>query len=201
MDYYRSSVAEKSWQMLQTLRRKYSFVLIGGWAVWLYTRRFKSKDIDIIVQMQTLTKLKTQFPVTKNNRLFKYEAIQGEIQIDIYVPFWSHLGIPAEDVQSHAVSMEGFHVPPPETLVVLKQVAYAARMGSSKGYKDFLDIISLISLPQFSWNSYRLQAPQQLKEQLATTLSHTTSIPELSLNRHQFATMKKMWLKNLRFPS
>ena len=89
--------------MLQALRRDYSFVLIGGWAVWLYTRRFKSKDIDIIVDMATLTKLKTHFPVTKNNRLFKYEAVQEEIQIDIYVPFWSHLGIPAEEVQAQAI--------------------------------------------------------------------------------------------------
>lgn len=197
MDYYRDTVTEKSWQTLQTIRQQYSFVLIGGWAVWLYTHRFKSKDIDIIVDMPTLTKIKTQFSVTKNNRLFKYEAVQGEIQIDIYVPFWSHLGIPAGDVQSQAIVLEGFHVPPPETLVVLKQVAYAARMGSSKGYKDFLDIISLISLPQFHWKHYRSKAPQQLREQLITTLSHTTSIPELSLNRHQCARMKKSWLKNL----
>jgi hypothetical protein len=197
MDYYRDIVTEKSWQMLQTIRQQYSFVLIGGWAVWLYTRRFKSKDIDIIVETRTLTKLKTQFPVTKNNRLFKYEAVGGEIQIDIYVPFWSHLGIPAEDVQSQAIALEGFHVPLPETLVVLKQTAYQARTGSSKGYKDFLDIISLISLPQFRWNYYRSHAPQQLAEQLMTTLSHTTSIPELSLNRHQFAKMKKAWLRTL----
>lgn len=197
MDYYRDIVTEKSWQMLQTLRRDYPFVLIGGWAVWLYTHRFKSKDIDIIVETRTLTKLKTQFSVTKNNRLFKYEAIQGEIQIDIYVPFWSHLGIPAEDILSHAAALEGFQVPPPETLVVLKQVAYAARTGSSKGYKDFLDIISLISLPQFRWSYYRSRAPQQLIEQLIKTLSNTTHIPELSLNHHQFARMKKAWLKNL----
>jgi len=197
MDYYRSSVTEKSWQMLQMLRKDYSFVLIGGWAIWLYTHRFKSKDIDIIVDMSTLTKIKTQFSVTKNNRLFKYEAIQGEVQIDIYVPFWSHLGIPAEDVQSQAIAWEGFHVPPPETLVVLKQIAHQARMGSSKGYKDFLDIISLISLPQFRWSSYRSQAPQQLVKQLTTTLSHTTHIPELSLNSHQFSKMKRAWLKNL----
>ena len=197
MDYYRDTVTEKSWQMLQTLRRDYPFVLIGGWAVWLYTRRFKSKDIDIIVDMPTLTKIKAQFSVTKNNRLFKYEAVQGEIQIDIYVPFWSHLGIPVEEVQSQAIVLEGFHVPPPETLVVLKQIAYQARMGSSKGYKDFLDIISLLSLPEFRWKLYRSHVPQQLAEQLTTTLSHTTSVPELSLNRHQFATMKKTWLKNL----
>lgn len=201
MDYYRDPVTEKSWQMLQALRRDYTFVLIGGWAVWLYTHRFKSKDIDIIVDTPTLSKLKAQFPVTKNNRLFKYEAMRGEIQIDIYVPFWSYLGIPAQDVQSHATAVEGFSVPPPETLLVLKQIAYQARKGSSKGYKDFLDIISLISLQQFRWNSYRLQAPQQLETQLITMISQTTHISELSFNNHQFAKMKKTWLKNLHVSS
>lgn len=197
MDYYRDIVTEKSWQTLQTLRRDYPFVLIGGWAVWLYTHRFKSKDIDIIVDMPTLTKIKAQFSVTKNNRLLKYEAVQKQIQIDIYVPFWSHLGIPAEDVQSQAIVLEGFHVPPPETLVVLKQVAYAARMGSSKGYKDFLDMISLLSLPQFRWDFYKTQTQQQLIKQFITVLSRTTHVPELSLNAHQFARMKKTWLRHL----
>lgn len=201
MDYYRNTVTQKSWMMLQALRKDYAFILIGGWAVWLYTRRFKSKDIDIIVDMPMLTKLKNNFPVTKNNRLFKYEAIREDIQIDIYVPFWSRLGIPAEHIQSHANVVEGFSVPQPETLVILKQVAYTARAGSSKGYKDFLDIISLISLPQFHWDDYRHQASHQTIKHLAATLSHTTSVPELSLNSHQFATMKKMWVKILRFPS
>lgn len=197
MDYYRDVTTVKSWQMLQVIRKKYSFVLIGGWAVWLYTHAFKSKDIDIIVDMETLTKIKMQFPTTKNNRLLKYEAVQAEIQIDMYVPFWSHLGIPAEDILSQKVIVEGFSVPPPETLVVLKQIAYQARIGSSKGYKDFLDIISLISLPQFRWNYYQTQTQQPLVKQLATALSHTTQIPELSLNRHQFAKMKKTWLNAL----
>ncbi len=198
MDYYRDIVTEKSWKILQTLHKDCSFVLIGGWAVWLYTHAFKSKDIDIIVDMETLTKLKTKFPVTKNNRLFKYEVVLGEVQIDVYVPFWSHLGIPAEDIQSQKMTVEGFSVPPPETLVILKQVAYAARMGSSKGHKDFLDIISLISLPQFRWDYYQTQTQQPLVTQLTTVLSHTTHIPELSLNSHQFAKLKKEWLLKLK---
>jgi len=197
MDYYRNIVTEKSWRILQELRKDYQFVLIGGWAVWLYAHAFKSKDIDIIVDMKTLTKIKMKFPVTKNNRLCKYEAVEGEVQIDIYVPYWSNLGIPAEKIQSHAITREGFRVPPPETLLVLKQVAYSARAGSSKGYKDFLDMINLISLPQFNWKHYQTVTNHILVKQLPAVLSHTTHLPELGLNAHQLAKKKKEWLNAL----
>lgn len=46
MAYYNDLITEKSWQYLQTLRRETNFVLIGGWAVYLYTKSLKSKDFD-----------------------------------------------------------------------------------------------------------------------------------------------------------
>ncbi|HCM82328.1 MAG: hypothetical protein UV63_C0010G0007 [Microgenomates group bacterium GW2011_GWC1_43_11] len=201
MDYYRDTVTDKSWQTLQALRHEYDFVLIGGWAVWLYTHQLKSKDIDIIVSMESLVKIKEKFTVTKNNRLSKYEAIVDEIQIDIYVPFWSKLGLPAEDIMALSHNIGGFRVPQPEILVILKQIAYGARSGSSKGYKDMLDIMSLLRLPEFDWRLYCIHAKKTKKElisSLSDIISHTTQLPELNLNAHHFSKLKKEWLNALK---
>jgi hypothetical protein len=200
MAYYRDIVTDKSWQTLQTLRQAYDFVLIGGWAVWLYTHQLKSKDIDIIVSMDSLVKMKEKFTVTKNNRLSKYEARVDEIQIDIYVPFWSRLGLPAEDIMALSQNSGGFRVPPAELLVILKQVAYEARVGSSKGYKDMLDIISLLRVPEFDWRAYCMYAKKTKKElisSLSDIIVHTTQLPELNLNVHHFSKLKKEWLTEL----
>ncbi|OGG12415.1 hypothetical protein A2875_01435 [Candidatus Gottesmanbacteria bacterium RIFCSPHIGHO2_01_FULL_46_14] len=77
--YYRNQVTQKSWNFLCGLVKRYSFVLIGGWAVWLYTHALKSKDIDIVVTRADLGKLGKDFPLIKNARLKKYEINQGEV--------------------------------------------------------------------------------------------------------------------------
>ena len=71
MNYYRNHVTQTSWKQLQNLAQNYLFILIGGWAVWLYTNQLKSKDIDIIVEFDQLEKLKVNFPLSKNDRLKK----------------------------------------------------------------------------------------------------------------------------------
>jgi hypothetical protein len=201
MAYYRDTVTDKSWHTLQTLRQEYNFVLIGGWAVWLYTHQLKSKDIDIVVSLDSLAKMKERFTVTKNNRLLKYEARVEEVEIDIYVPFWSKLGLPIEDIMALSQNRSGFRVPPPEILVILKQIAYGARAGSSKGYKDMLDIMSLLRLPEFDWRAYCMHA-KKTKKDLISSLSdiiiHTIHVPELNLNTHHFSQLKKEWLNILK---
>ena len=127
MEYYHNIITEKSFQLFQQLRRDYHFILIGGWAVFLYTHSLKSKDIDIVIDYDELEKLKKKFTVVKNDRLKKYEIKIDGIDIDIYLPFYSELGIPAEEIQKYAGTREGFTVPQIEILLILKQVACAGR--------------------------------------------------------------------------
>ncbi len=111
MDYYHNLITEKSWQYLQTLKRHYNFILIGGWAVYLYGKALKSKDIDIICDYEELQKLKANFNLYKNDRLKKCEIHQGEFDVDIYLPFFSDLGLPVEEIQKKVRNIEGFLVP------------------------------------------------------------------------------------------
>ncbi len=187
--YYRDQVTEKSWVLLRELSKHYSFVLIGGWAVWLYTHELKSKDIDIVVSLSELGKLGKAYPLLKNDRLKKYEINQGEVQVDIYSPFYSNPGIPAETILEHAVSIEGFKLPRPEDLLSLKLAAYHARAGSSKGRKDLVDIVSLLQLKTLNWNHAPRDAVDLALQQ--------TEIPELSLNRHVYAKIKIHWKANI----
>ena len=48
-EFWNSLLTEKSWEILQELRKNYDFILIGGWAVYLLTKQKKSKDIDIVI--------------------------------------------------------------------------------------------------------------------------------------------------------
>ncbi len=184
MNYYRDQVTQKSWQVLTALSNKYEFVLIGGWAVWLYTKQLKSKDIDMVVALDQLGKLSRDYDLVKNDRLFKYEIRQEEIQVDVYVPFYSRLGIPGEEILHTAVNLEGFKVPPPEILLELKLVAYQGRKGSDKGRKDLVDMVSLLCL-ELNWSNVS-------KEVLKLALNQT-EIPELALNSHQYSKYKKLW--------
>lgn len=41
MRFWNDAIIEKSWDVLQTLKKRYDFILIGGWAVYLYTNAMK----------------------------------------------------------------------------------------------------------------------------------------------------------------
>ena len=78
MNYYHDIITEKSWQKLQKLRRLYNFILIGGWAVYIYTKALKSKDIDFICDYETLQKLKESYDLVKNDRLKNTKYMPAE---------------------------------------------------------------------------------------------------------------------------
>ena len=141
--FYHDIITQKSWEELTKLGKNCNFVLIGGWATYLYTKSLKSKDIDILVEYEELGKLRKIYNVTKNERLKKYEARREKIQIDIYLPHYSTIGIPIEVLIKQTSSFEGFTLLKKEWLLALKIFVLSQRARSTKGEKDFLDILSL----------------------------------------------------------
>lgn len=195
MDYYHNLVTDKSWRLLQALRKNYNFILIGGWAVFLYTHALKSKDIDLVLEYQELEKIKERFEVSKNNRLKKYEARNAEVEIDIYVPHYSNPGLPAEDLKNFEVSQEGFKTLEKEVLSILKLQALRQRARTVKGRKDLIDLVSLFNLPGFDWPRYQnILIKYGLRENSKFAneiLGKTREIEELSLNVHKMSRLKK----------
>src|SRR3989344_65532 len=154
MEYWNSDLTEKSWLLLQELRKKYNFILIGGWAVYLLTKQQKSKDIDIVVDIDELQKLNKE-ELSKNDNLKKYEIKIQDIDIDIYVSHFSKLAIAPEHLKKYIKRIEGFNVACPESLVILKQGAYNDRKNSIKGEKDKIDIISLLFFSDIDFKVYK----------------------------------------------
>lgn len=166
MEYYTDLITQESFEILKSLRRRYKFTLIGGWAVFLYTRSLKSKDIDIVVDYEEIGRLRQDFDLFKNERLKKYEIRSGGVEIDVYVPFFSDPGIPAEELKNYARSLEGFLVVEPEVLMILKLSAWQERKGTPKGEKDRLDILTLASFEGFSWEKFLALTKKYRKESL-----------------------------------
>lgn len=200
MKFWHDNITEKSFEFLQELNKRYEFILIGGWAVYFYTKSLKSKDIDIIIELQTLGKLRTDFNLIKNGRLQKYEICFEGFDVDIYVPHFSSLGLPIEEILKNVCVKEGFKLPLPEILLILKVLAYTQRKGSLKGKKDELDIISLFRSGEINpdnFKKYLLEFDlKYLKEELNNILHSFSEVKELNINQKQFADFKKKILKD-----
>ncbi len=112
----------------------------------------KSRDIDLYIDQDNFYKLQEAlrdrgFPVRKNPRLRKFEAVVEDVEIDIYTPFLSRLLVPCAYLMERRLYslVEGFQVAIPEVLLLLKAQAAKERWHSEKGMKDRIDIISLLA--------------------------------------------------------
>lgn len=201
--FYHHLVTEQSFKLLQELKRRLNFILIGGWAVFVYTQALRSKDIDIVVDYAELGKIRQDYDLTKNDRLKKYEAKVGGVDIDIYLPHYSDLGLPVSEIQRHQQLINGFRVPKAEVLLLLKARAASQRRGSSKGVKDVIDIFSLLLYchQDFDWSLYHQLIKdhdlQDLHDYLIGLISEQVSLAELNLDQHRLARLKRQILKNL----
>ena len=141
-EFWNEALTKASWEKLQELSKKYGFVLIGGWSAFLWTGMHKSKDIDVVVGFKTLEQLKQDFALVKNERLRKYEVRFDGFDLDVYVPFYSRLALPLNELTP--VVVQGIKTVPPEELLILKQGAEIQRRHSTKGRKDAIDILALL---------------------------------------------------------
>ena len=162
--FYQQFLTDKSFSLLTELKKQFKFVLIGGWAVYFYSQSLKSKDIDMIVDFSQLEQFKKEFTIEKNERLKKYQIKIEEIDIDIYLPFYSNLGLPVEEIIKKTTLTNGFILLEKEILLITKLKAYQDRGESVKGQKDLIDIISLILLEDFDFKYLSNLIPKILPE-------------------------------------
>ena len=144
MEFWNDQALDESWNALITLARKYQFILIGGWACYLYTGTIKSQDIDIIVDFEVLNQIKRDFLVKKNVILKMYEFIFNNVSVEVYVPYYSEFVLSFDCISENIVEKEGMMVPRPEVILILKQQAELERKESVKGQKDRVDIVNML---------------------------------------------------------
>jgi len=197
LEFWNEAIIEKSWKVLQELKKKIKFILIGGWAIWLLTKTLKSKDIDIIVDFKELTKLKEKFQIKKNQRLKKYELVMDEVDIDIYVPYYSDLGVPLSKIKT--ITIQGFRIPEPQYLLVMKQHTYRQREGPKKE-KDLIDIFALTTvtdLKKYLQLTKELNKPQYVNDLIAIIRSFK-DYQFLNLTPRKFKLIKKSIIEKLK---
>lgn len=201
MEFWNSQLIEKSWKALQELRKEYKFILIGGWAVYLWTKQQKSKDVDIVIEINELQKFK-QESLSKNDNLKKYEIKREEIDIDIYVSHFSNLVIPPEELKKYKTEIESFSVVIPEALIVLKQRAESERENSVKGEKDRIDILSLVFFTNIDWKKYieilKKYSLEKYVDRLIYIIKNFRDYESLKLNPREFKLKKEKILKKIK---
>lgn len=154
-EFWPELLTTASWQKLRELKKELKgFVVIGGWAIYLWTGMHKSKDIDIIVDFKALERLKERYDLNKNPHLKKYEIKLDKFDVDIYVPHFSRFVLPIGELMKNTEVVQGFTTLKPEALLVLKQAAEIDRKGSIKGEKDAIDILTLLIKAPFSKARY-----------------------------------------------
>ncbi len=204
-DFWSNAITQKSWDVLLSLKKlPFDFILIGGWAAYLWTHAHKSKDIDIIISdFKALDYLKQNYDLRKNEHLRKYEIKIGEIDIDIYLAFFSKFVMPLEDLKEYSTKIEGISVVIPEAFLILKQAAEIDRRGSIKGNKDAIDIMTLLLNTKINFEMYRSLLKKyklghmlnELKQLIRTFDSG--NLPYLGLNPREFKLKREDLLKQI----
>ena len=206
-EFWNSLLTEKSWNILTNIsKEKFKFIVIGGWAAYLWTKAHKSKDIDIaLIDIKDLDYLKQKYNLKKNDRLKKYEISFDEIDVDIYTPYFSELPIPIEDLKHYSVKIEGLNVVKQELLLILKQGAESDREKSIKGEKDRIDIMTLIFFADIDLRLYYKLLKKYKLENYFTRLKiiiiNFKDYDYLSVNPREFKIKKNKILEELKFIS
>ena len=203
MEFWNSDITNESWKELLVLSTKYNFILIGGWAIYLYTKLQKSRDIDMVVDYDQFKLLSVDFEMRKNPSLYRYEIKFQKFDIDVYTPFYSKLTVPPEDLINNYTLIENIRVPRVEELLILKLGAFDDRMNSIKGQKDRLDITGLAFYSNIDYsrlktllNKYKRPSYIDL---YVNAIAHIEKrlLPFLNLNESTYAKMKKKTLEKI----
>lgn len=184
--------------MLTEFSKKYNFILIGGWSIYLYSKLQKSRDIDIIVSYEDFALISNEFTLSKNAVLKKYEIKFTDFDVDIYLPYFSNLTIPPSDIlESYTTVVENIKVPVIEALITLKLGAYKDRRESIKGDKDRLDIVGLLLTSDIDFvaldkmfQKYNLKGFFSLMEEIFQKFDQRL-FPYLNLNENTFSKLRK----------
>ena len=203
MEFWNSDITNESWKELLVLSTKYNFILIGGWAIYLYTKLQKSRDIDMVVDYDQIKLLSVDFEMRKNPSLYRYEIKFQKFDIDVYTPFYSKLTVPPEDLINNYTLIENIRVPRVEELLILKLGAFDDRMNSIKGQKDRLDITGLAFYSNIDYSRLKKLLNKYKRpfyiDLYVNAIAHIEKrlLPFLNLNESTYAKVKKKTLEKI----
>ena len=203
-EFWNELITKASWEKLVELNQKYDFIVIGGWAAYLWTKAHKSKDIDVVVDYSELQKLSSEFRLEKNERLRKYEIKLEQFDIDIYLSKFSKLALPVEDLFNYKAKIDGITTVQCEVLIILKQGAEIDRRASIKGRKDQIDLLTILLRTAFDAKKYsdllKKYKLENYKDELIKVITNFSKddLIYIGMNEHSFSKWKKEFLNSMK---
>lgn len=200
MEFWNSDITGESWNQLISLSKKYKFVLIGGWAIYMYTKLQKSRDIDMVVDYVQTRPLFADFQMRNNPSLRKYEIKFQKFNVDVYTQFYSRLSVSPQDLLNNYRVIENIMVPRVEEMLILKPGAFYDRKSSMKGQKDRVDIAGLVFYSTVDYSRLRVLLNQYKKESYMDLLLDAVGnidrhlLPYLNLNESTYSKIRKRTL-------
>lgn len=204
---------EKLWNLVDHLGYDLEpSILIGGWATQLRVGGEISKDVDLIINSDTLRgKLRTVLADYSENQIHgggkKVRGTVDGIHVDAYIPHESVLGqklkLDVATLAKYAESdvVRGWLLLTIEAHLVTKFAAVLDRPDSEKGSKDAREIVALIQKGVDSKTCIEVmfEASSSEPEQvLAHLVKIFELVPDLSTAnkalRRQLADLKREWV-------
>ncbi|MEM4071788.1 MAG: hypothetical protein QXL63_00385, partial [Candidatus Micrarchaeaceae archaeon] len=135
---------KRSRELLNAIAGAVDFVLIGGWAVFMYTRQQMSLDLDIAIGYESLEYFRKYGIKDYKNISIKYSVIDGTY-VDLFIEDFSdrELPFPVRVILNNYTTIEGIKVVNKELLLLLKLWGYL-RADQQKIRKDILDVLALL---------------------------------------------------------
>ena len=153
--FWNEEQTRRSMELLNRLSKDVDFVLIGGWAVFMYAKQQMSLDVDIAVAYDSLEYFRRYGIGDYKNTRIKYSIIDGTY-VDLFVENFSDKGMPfpIKTVLDNYLTIEGIKVVDRELLLILKLWRYF-RPDQQKIRKDVLDVIALLLYGDIDLNRFK----------------------------------------------
>jgi len=144
MQFWNEEQTKKSRELLNMLASSVDFVLIGGWAVYMYIRQQMSLGVDLAITYNSLEYFRKYGINDYKDMKVKYSIVNG-VYVDLFIEDFSDkdLPVPVSTILKEYNIIEGIKVVDKELLLLLKLWGYF-RADEQKIRKDMLDVLGLM---------------------------------------------------------
>jgi len=134
---------------------------------------------------------------------YEIKLMEG-LNINIYLPKYSKLVIPIEDIENLTLMKDGFILPKPEVLLILKIAEYLDNQNNIIGTESAINIASLVLFANCDFNlfkelidKYKLRGYIKLLFLIIEKFDRSL-IKYLDLNENEFAKLRKKYIDEIR---
>ncbi len=203
--FWSAERTNRSLEVLRALPEGLDFVLIGGWAVYLYVGNQKSEDVDIAINLDKLDFFRKYGIEGYDGTTIKYSIINGT-RVDLFISGYTDrdLPLPISKIMRDYVVIEGMKVVDRELLLLLKLWGYFGH-DEVKIRKDIIDVVSLVFYGSIGFEKFASYikeykvSKRRSSDALLEYLDRSEGLWEyISPSKQEFDALKRRYKSRLR---